>query len=82
MKANLNNYEFTKILPFFAVFLLWSIFIGNFALPTFIIMFVLKIFSVITWSWWLIFLPLYYFVPLLIIGFLLDVLYLCLKKGR
>ena len=33
-----------------------------------------------TFSWWIVWLPIYYFIPLLTIGFLLDVLRLWLKQ--
>lgn len=78
--TNIKDYSFAKTLPFFTVFLLWCIFIGHFALPTFLIMFVLKILTVITWSWWIVFLPIYYFIPVLVLGFILDVFLLWLKK--
>lgn len=77
----MTNDSFSKM-PFFTSFLLWCVIIGKFALPTFLIMFPLKLMSIITWSWWIVFLPMYYFIPILVVGFLLDVLLMYLKRNK
>ena len=75
-----RNYSWSKTIPFFSVLLMFVFLFAYITIPIFFIMFVLKLLSVITFSWWIVWLPIYYFIPLLIIGFLLDVLRLWLKQ--
>ena len=75
-----RNYSWSKTIPFFSVLLMFVFLFAYITIPIFFIMFVLKLLSVITFSWWIVWLPIYYFIPLLTIGFLLDVLRLWLKQ--
>lgn len=47
---------------------------GSLLLPMFVILFFLKVFSVINWSWWVVFMPIFVMVGFFLIGTLLYLL--------
>lgn len=47
---------------------------GSILLPMFVILFFLKVFSVINWSWWVVFMPIFVMVGFFLIGTLLYLL--------
>lgn len=77
---NYKDYSWSKTIPFFTVFLMFVFLFARITIPVFLIILTLKLLSIITFSWWIVWLPIYYFIPLLIFGFLLDLLRLWLKK--
>ena len=79
---NYKDYSWSNTIPFFTVILLFVMMFSYVTVPVFLILFVLKLIGVVTCSWWLVWLPIYYFIPLCGLGFLLDLLRLWLKREK
>lgn len=69
-----KKYNIYKSLPFFTVLLLFSILFGFITFPLFVVLLILKLIGVLTCSYWIVFLPIYYFIPLCGFGWGLDML--------
>lgn len=77
-----KKYSWSNTIPFFTVLLMFSILFCYITIPVFFILFILKLLDIIAYSWWIVWLPIYYPIPLCIIGFLLDLLRNWLKKAK
>lgn len=75
MKYNKDSY-----FVFCYILLMFSIMFGIITIPIFLILFVLKILELIDYSWWLVTLPVYYPIPLCIIGLIFDFIRYKLRK--
>ena len=70
----------SDFLPFLMVCLLICSMLDKPALIAFGIMLLLKLIGVIAWSWWIIFIPLYFWIPVAIFALMLDFVYIWAKK--
>lgn len=75
VRYNKDNY-----FVFCYILLMLSMIFGIITIPVFLILFILKILELIDYSWWLVTLPIYYPIPLCIIGLILDFIRHILKK--
>lgn len=82
MMKNLKEYQLSKKFPFFCGIFGLGMLFSNISILLVMIFVSLYLLEIITWSWWLIFLPLYYFIPLAFVGLLFDIIYNFLRKSK
>lgn len=66
-------------LPFFTVILLACSLLDKFAIVSFGILLLLKLIGILTVSWWVVCIPIYFWIPLCVLGLVLDFIYYLIR---